>query len=235
MATELRDGSIVSDNRLGRIYQPDQRNRSFHVRSLASVAAKQPRSYTWACGTVLDQGNEGSCVGHGWAHELIANPVAVPGVDHEYAVKKIYWPAQQLDGYPGGAYPGARPFYEGTSVLAGAKAVQKLGLITGYTWAYSLDDMIMGVGYQGPAVIGVNWYEGMIDTETNGRIRPVGEMLGGHCVLINGVNLRQRIFKGVNSWGRSWGIAGAFIICFDDMENLLIEDGECCFAVGRKK
>ena len=234
---ELRDGSFVADGRLGRIYQPDERNRMYGVASLPQVAAKSkvPRSYTWSCSTVLDQGDEGSCVGHGWAHELIARPVPVAGIDHAYAVKNIYWPAQQLDDLAGGSYPGARPFYEGTSVLAGAKAVQRAGKIAGYFWAEDLDDMIVGVGYAGPAVIGINWYEGMLDTETNGRIRPTGQMLGGHCCLINGVNLRQQIFKGVNSWGRSWGVDGGFVISFADMACLLAEDGECCFATGRTK
>lgn len=231
---KMRDGSLVSDPRLGRLPEFDKRNQLYNICQLLPEKKYEPRSYTWRCSVILDQGQEGSCVGHGWAHELIARPAEHKDIDHQFAVEQIYYPAQKLDNWPGGSYQGALPFYEGTSVLAGAKAVQKLGLIGGYYWAEDLEDLVIGIGYHGPCVIGVNWYEGMFATEVNGRIRPTGRKSGGHCVLLNGVNVRQKLFYGVNSWGTSWGMKGKFCISFEDVEKLMDENGEFCFAKSRK-
>jgi intein/homing endonuclease len=174
-----------------------------------------------------------NCVGHGFAHELIARPSVVDGIDSNFAVEKIYWEAQKIDQWAGGSYPGARPQYEGTSVLAGAKVVQKLGYVKEYRWAFGLDDLIMAVGYKGPAVIGVNWYEGMQDTDSDGYISPQGYFQGGHCVLVKGVNIKDGYFTIHNSWGEDWGVKGDCRITFSDMDYLLNQDGEACIPLSR--
>lgn len=217
----LRDGSATDDPRLGRLYEADPRVRSFPVRQIIPTKAKTPRSYTWSISTVLDQGREGSCVGHAVAHRLIARPVVRPEITHDDAVS-IYRQAQTLDPWPGEAY-------EGTSVLAGAKAAMQRGYVSSYHWAETLDELIMGVGYCGPAVMGTWWYEGMVTPAVNGAITPTGRKLGGHSYILNGVNLRTRLFFGVNSWGESWGVKGRFVLTFADAERLLLDSGEACF------
>lgn len=229
MAT-LRNGKEVADIRLDRLPQFDERSRKYGIRE---VITKQPRSYTWRCLQVLDQGNEGSCVGHGVAHELIARPSEVHGIDHQYAREKIYWEAQKIDEWQGGSYPGARPFYEGTSVLAGVKVSKSLGWMHEYRWGFSLDDLILGVGRNGPAVLGINWYSEMYDVDNDGFIHSEGSIDGGHCILCNAVNIKYGYFTLHNSWGPEWGIDGEAKISFEDMEQLLHEDGEQCFFVGR--
>ena len=54
----LRDCSTTADPRLGRLYEADPRVRSFPVRQIIPTKAKEPRSYTWSIGTVLDQGKK---------------------------------------------------------------------------------------------------------------------------------------------------------------------------------
>src|SRR5687767_6560054 len=130
----LRDASLVSDVRLARIRQFDDRSKQYPVREL--VKARAPRSYTWPCLQHLDQGQEGACVGFSVAHELIAKPVSVKGITAKFATEAIYWEAQRNDPWEGGSYPGAKPIYEGTSVLAGVKVVHKLGHIKEYRWAF---------------------------------------------------------------------------------------------------
>jgi hypothetical protein len=183
-------------------------------------------------GTVLISGN---CVAFALGHELNARPAEVKNIPEPWLVKGVYWEAQRTDPWEGGSYPGANPFYEGTSVLAGVKVLQKAGAFQEYRWAFSMNDIIMGVGYNGPAVIGVNWYEGMFNPDKNGFIRPTGFLGGGHAVMLKGVNVRKRIFTIRNSWGRSWGKNGDCYITFDDLNTLMNQRGECVFLMKRTK
>jgi hypothetical protein len=197
------------------------------------VEGKAPRSYTWRCNQTLDQGPDGACVGFGVAHEMIARPAEVQGVTDRYAKEQIYWNAQRIDVWEGGSYPGAYPFYEGTSVLAGAKVARSLGWIDSYRWAFGINDLLLGVGYNGPAVIGINWYEGMFYPDAKNFIHPTGQVAGGHCVLVNAVNVRLQRLTIHNSWGGSWGKNGEVYISFTDMDRLLRESGEACFFLHR--
>ncbi len=230
---KLKNGKTTKDPRLDRIPHFDRRSRKFPIREL--IPEKKPRSYTWRCSTVLDQGNEGSCVGHGFAHELLARPAeASPKmVNHEYA-RMIYFGAQKRDPWPGGAYPGARPKYEGTDVLSGVQEVQALGWCESYRWGFSLDDLILGVGYNGPAVMGLNWLTGMMDTDSNGFIHATGGTEGGHCVTVMAVTVPKKRFTIINSWSRDWGMQGFCYVTYDDMEKLLAMQGEQVFLQGRK-
>lgn len=217
-------------SRLGRIPQFDERSRAFPIRTL--LGARAPRSYTWSCSVSLDQGNQGSCVGHAWAHELIARPVIVKDIDHDDAVA-FYYAAQGLDEWPGGEYPGAEEYYEGTSVLGGAKAIANAGYISEYRWAFGLEDLILAIGFHGPAVLGINWYEAMFDPDADGRLHVVGNLAGGHAILANGVSITKRLVRLHNSWGPDWGIDGHAFISFDDLGRLLDEQGEACIPVRR--
>lgn len=232
----LRDGTTPADPRLGRLPQFDERSRAYPVRAaLAPAQQAAPRGYTWRCTTTLDQGSEGSCVGHAWAHELLARPAEATGVDHPYARERLYWAAQQLDEWEGGAYPGATPQYEGTSVLAGAKVVSGLGAMAEYRWAFGLSDLVLAVGYKGPAVLGVNWYEGMFRPDGAGYVWPSGAVAGGHAILCRGVSVSRRTFTLRNSWGPGWGNGGDCLVTWDTMERLLGEGGEACIPVGRHR
>jgi len=226
---QLRNGSTTDDPRLDRLIQFDERSTSFPIRML--VEAKKPRSYTWRCNSWLDQGREGACVGFSWSHELAARPVEL-AVDAGYA-RRLYHDAQRIDEWPGGSYPGARPVYEGTSVLAGAKVLRRVGRIPEYRWAFGLQDLILAVGYQGPAVIGVNWYEGMFKPGPDRFLRVTGDLAGGHAITVIGVSIPRRAFLLHNSWGRGWGWNGRAYLSWTDMERLLHEGGEACIPTVR--
>ena len=235
MGVILKDGSEVEDARLDRIIQFDERSKQYPLSWFWSGKTKKPRSYTWRCNDFLNQGREGSCVGHGIAHELIARPSEVEGITHSYAKERIYWEAQKIDPWEGGAYPGATRRYEGTTVLAGVKVARKLGWFDSYRWAFGLEDLIMGVGHNGPAVLGLRWFEGMRNVDINGYIKPIGKCVGGHCILCNAVNVKEQRFTLHNSWGINWGVNGECYITFDDMDKLLKQDGEAVFFQKRHK
>lgn len=213
----------MTERKFGRRVQFDPRSLNFGVAAL--VVGRKPRSYTWSCATHLDQGNLGSCVGHGWAHEANARPVVHPVTEDDALA--IYHRAQQLDDEPG-------ENYEGTSVLAGAKAQVERGWLKEYRWALNgLDDLALAIGYQGPAVLGVNWRQGMMDTDSNGFIHVTGGSVGGHCILAKGVNISKKYFTLHQSWGTSWGYGGDCYIDFADMEILLADQGEAAIPVRR--
>lgn len=213
----------------------DLRSLNFRVQA---PPVYRPRSYTWRPGPlVLDQGQEGACVGFGWAHELAARPAIVPNVSNGYA-RSLYKAAQLIDEWPG-------EDYSGTSVLAGAKTVRTVGLISEYRWCLTIDDLIVALGYFGPVVIGVDWYTGMFNTNAEGYVKPTGYIEGGHCVILNGVSIRRNsdpersidymrsFVSGVNSWGTEWGSAGRFRIALIDLMKLF-PGGDFCVPMGRK-
>lgn len=228
---DLKGGFTTSDPRLDRLVQFDERSRAFPV--MATITPTKPRSYTWRVDSWFDQGMEGACVGFAWTHELAARPKVITGLTNQFAREQVYWAAQALDHWEGGAYPGASPFYEGTSVLAGAKATQNLGYISEYRWAFGLDDLRMAVGYKGPAVLGINWYDGMFQPDAEGRIQPTGTVRGGHAVVAYSNSERYGRFRLWNSWGPEWGQNGSCWVSHEDMDRLLREDGEACIPVIR--
>ncbi len=222
MKVKMRDGS-EAERKLDRLVQFDPRSRNFPISYVNE--GKVPRSYAWRCNTFLDQGTEGSCVGFGNTHELIARPSEVQNLGASYAIT-IYKDAQKIDPWEG-------EDYEGTSVLAGVKILHQQGWFESYRWAFGINDLILGVGRNGPAVIGVYWYEGMRDTDSNGYIHVSGSILGGHCLLCSAVNIREKRFTLHNSWGTTWGESGRCYISFSDMERLLREEGEAVFFLHR--
>jgi len=227
----LKGAYVTKDVKLDRLPDFDERSKNFPIRELSG--SKKQRSYTWRCNEQLDQGPDGACVGFGVAHELIARPAEVKGITDTYAKQNIYWEAQKIDPWDGGSYPGASPFYEGTSVLAGVKVVHKMGWIDSYRWAFGLEDLILGVGHNGPAVIGVGWHGNMFQPDSDGYIHASGGIYGGHCVLVNAVNVKKQRFTIHNSWGKSWGMNGECYISFEDMGKLLADRGEAVFFLKR--
>jgi len=144
----------------------------------------------------------------------------------EQSATDIYRKARTLDEWPG-------EDYEGTSVIAGAKACKQLGMIKAYRWAFGLDDLRLALGYKGPAVLGINWYEGMMSPDADGYIKPTGSLLGGHAILAFSVNERLKRISLWNSWGATFGHNGTCHVSFYDMEKLLAEQGEACVPVIR--
>lgn len=232
---------------LDRLPQFDERSRGFGIMALVTETVYQTKF--WDCDIYNDQGQEGACVGFGWSHELAATPEVVP--TNATIALSIYHRAQQLDQWAG-------ENYSGTSVLAGAKAVSELRNNIGepylkeYRWAFGLSDLLLALGYHGPAVLGVNWFNNMFAPDANGYLHVSGGVAGGHCILALGVYIVPK--AGVtapsalsdldldnsyvlvhNSWGSDWGQHGRAKISLSDIQILLdsTNDGEACIPVVR--
>ena len=226
----LRDGTVVEDIRLDRLIEFDEKSRNY---GLGKTLDKEPRSHYWNLNIeALDQKSEGACVGFGISGELACDPAAVKGITNRFA-RELYWKAQREDNFPGGEYPGAYPRSAGTSVLAGMKAAREMGYIEGWKYAFGLMELILGIDYDGPSVMGTNWYNDMYTTDKYGFVEPTGDFVGGHCWLVYGVNWEEKFFLCRNSWGSEYGINGDFYLSFDGMEFLLKNNGESVFFEGR--
>lgn len=202
----------------GRRYQPDARSRKFRIQRKAT---RRTSRYWQDTAAFLDQGATSQCVGYTAAHYLLNSPF-VQYVDPS----GIYEYAKFLDEWSGESY-------EGTSVLAGMKALHHLGFIAEYRWTTSLDDAVNCVLEQGPVAIGVDWYAGMMDVDRSGFIRRSGESMGGHATLINGVDTKSQKFRIKQSWGTAWGVNGRCWLSFADAAKLFKAHGEVCLAVER--
>lgn len=234
---QLRDGTTITDPRLDRLVEFDIASRNYPVTAVLPRAAV-PVTKLWtipAGEPVLDQGREGACVGFGVTNELRFDPVPIGGLSATFARERIYWPAQRIDQWPGGAYPGAAPFYEGTSVLAGIKTAAKLGYYGEYRWAFGEADLALAVSHLGPAVIGVNWYTGMFRPDARGYLNATGQVEGGHCTLVIGLNARYSYYTIYNSWGPGWGKAGTARIRRSTMDRLLREEGDAAIITQRNQ
>jgi hypothetical protein len=239
--TLLKGGHLATDPRLGRLPEFDSRSRRYPARALLAeqTGTERPplRSYSWPMPwETLNQQRTGHCVGFGHGGRIKGTPDRHAEVDdpwcHDY-----YHRCQQLD-----EWAGEEPAYEGTSVLAGAKTGAERGYYESYHWAFGIDDTALAIGYLGPVVLGVWWFDSMMEPRPSGLLEVGGSVAGGHCILARGVRLRAvlpgesarplEVVRLRNSWGPGWGpLKGDAYIKLDDLERLLRLDGEACIPV----
>lgn len=210
--------------------KPEQNN--FLLSSVMGPRTEDlPLSRMWKRGQQLDQGNTGTCVGHGFAHRMMGSPVRRAYVDPF----EVYRLACTLD-----------PWFEndggdlnfGTSVDAGAQAALKLGLIDAFFWSFTLAEAEEFVLTRGPLVIGTGWTDRMFEPERvevlpgvfRLCIKPgIGEFVGGHCYVLDGRNRTLGTWRVWNSWGLGWGNNGGCMIQDEDLQYLLDTGGEFCW------
>ncbi len=218
---------------LGRRFALDHRDTNYPMHLLLPEAPEDRTSRLWwPHGWWGNQGETSMCVEYAWQHWLADGPMyqgPEPGRGTEAIVLPVgtlYNRAQQLDEWEG-------EDYDGTSVRGAAKALQELGYISEYHWAWDIGTLVDAVLHLGPVVIGINWYNDMFDytqTDNPDPIRVSGNLAGGHAVIVNGVDKETGIARVKNSWGRDWGFHGFFNIAFEDLMRLIDEDGEACIA-----
>jgi hypothetical protein len=235
----FRSARAVDDRRFDWRPNHDGRSRDYAIRSVLPSRVT-PRRVMWSEGVVLDQGSEGACVGFGWTADLLAEPEPPeeqpPVATAERFALEHYRRAKRVDEWPGEAY-------SGTSVLAGAKVLQRDGLISQYRWCFSPRDVRDAVIREGPVVIGVPWYSGMYTTRPDGLVVVDGDRVGGHCIVLTGYDPAldlhdgvgpREVFRWRNSWGADYGVGGSAYVTASDLASLLSERGEACVPVGRR-
>ncbi len=211
-------------NVFGRLEIEDERDKQYPMSAV--VPAFSDRTYRYWNDTQWwgDQGRKPWCVAYAWLHWAEDGPVTHQEIAPPLASPKyVYDRSQQIDQWPG-------ENYNGTSVRAGAKSLQELGIILGYTWANNVHEIVRALLETGPVVIGSRWYSGMSSPDINFVMNPTGSVLGGHAYVLNGVNKNKKLFRMKNSWGRGWGDNGRAWISFNTVNTLLMYGGEACLA-----
>ncbi len=224
---------------LGRIEVIDERDKNFPLSKVLQAVEVEgapvpniPKRMWWDEGWWGNQGSDPHCVAYGWMHYLEDGPVIQDNITESrskpfYTPKDFYDLCQLHDQWPG-------ENYAGTSVRAGAKILKHLGIIKAYNWAFSIDEVIKAMKFIGPMVVGTRWYSNMSSPSASGLMTPTGTMQGGHCYVINGIDVELGLLRIKNSWGRDWGINGHAFITIDDFETLLTTGGEACIAFENK-
>ena len=200
----------------GRIYALDKRDKKYLIQVKESKRTSKVWKDDYWTG---NQGNTPLCVGFSFSHWLSSSPIL-----QWLPPEGIYRLAQTFDEWE-------TESYEGTSVRGGAKALQLLGYISEYNWAFEVDTLINTVLEIGPVVVGTNWYSKMNTPNQDGLVTVKGQVLGGHAYLISGVNKKTELCRIRNSWGLSWSLQGRAFISFSDMDRLIKEEGEVCLGI----
>jgi hypothetical protein len=197
-------------------------------------------------GPILDQGtvpplsihDGSSCTGHMAAN--LANGLTIAGgpsnggtslgrmKTHDDAVD-LYHLAQQLDDWPGEAYPG-------TSVLAAMKAGVKLGWWSSYVWAKGTRDIAQAILQVGMVGIGIPWLAGMMTPDAHGIISVTGSQDGGHAIALHAIarSVAGRPgpwFGALQTYGEEVGDHGVVWLHHADLARLLAGVGEAAIPL----
>lgn len=224
---------------LGRIFEPDEHDGLYPISLVLDRLSTKRRTAPWRRPRVLDQGETGTCVGHGWRGWYEGEPTLHSASDGPDAFA-IYRQAVLLDGDPsndGDATAPQAQLQAGSTVRAGAQAMQKDGAIGSYVWATRaapLADYVTRVDGS-PVVVGTNWYNAMFSPDHAGRVRIAGGVAGGHCYVVNWFD--GKLFECYTSWGQAFGlkdadgIGGIFKLTMAQLDRLIREQGEACCGV----
>jgi len=189
----------------------DPRSLDYPTRTIVAMPAGR-RAVDWAL-PVLDQGQDGACVGY-----AMASAAGDPG-----SAERVYSIAKTLDQWPGESY-------SGTSVTAGAQAAKALGIIGQYRWAFNVTDVLAALQV-GPVVLGLYWTPGMFN--------PVAGLMSvdapkhqslGHCAVAVGYDPLTELVTIQSSWGTAWGINGRALLKVEDLATLMGRTGEACLV-----
>lgn len=211
----------------GRVPHFDPRNNDYRIRALAAPAPIAITSRYWNASALwLDQGNTSACTAYSLLHYMADGPVTHRGANPLAAADAVYRLIQSIDRAEG------RDYGEdgGGTMLAQSKAAVSVGWYGEYRWGYTLDELVRAVLTVGPVLMGTNWYQGQMDTDSAGRVHVTGSVVGGHAWVINGVNTLKETARLKNSWSRDWGVNGHATISFRDLNRLISEDGEVVLA-----
>lgn len=231
---------------LGRNVNHDSESRRYRVAPPREVVLKSVRHEAFI--PVLDQGSLGSCTGNAgvsaiyhtpYRNEPAAASARAAGVRAgwpfpatEGGAVDLYSAATAIDPFAG-TYP---PTDTGSDGLSIAKVLKGRGVISGYLWAFTLDEAIAQL-MTSPVITGVPWFNSMFQTSAVGHaghvvIKEASGMAGGHelcCdeLIVGSKTDRSDWFVGgPNSWGESWGDNGRWYWTVPEWGALLANQGD---------
>jgi hypothetical protein len=217
----------------GRIYKPDARDRKFPLRTLRAATEKTLATIREATGGnglpfvkywhsqsyFADQGATGMCVayaGLNWFHDgPITHKVKPPFMPADV----LYQQTRLADGFDVDM-----TLQEGSTTRGICEFLRKIGAVDSYHWASFDDpqaathDVVFALRALGPVFFGTDWTEGMMEPDGDRIIRPTGAVIGGHEVVLNGVNLHRGLVRYECAWDAEKAYFGYMRI--DDLPQL---------------
>lgn len=233
----------VGEKGLGALRYRDDRDRAYPITEFYSVSQAETRGwrYWWDQGWFGDQGTTPQCVAYSHWHAFIDGPQTAGLTEYDenmpykppQGTEWLYCEAQKRDPWEGDCESSTRD-YDGTSVRAGAKTLQKHGYLKEYRWCETLDEVARAILKVGPVVAGTVWFNSMSFPDKDGYISiPSDENspVGGHAYVLNGVNVEREVLRIKNSWSDSWGDKGRAWLPFEEFEKLLKYHAELCVPI----
>ena len=157
----------------------------------------------------IDQGQTGTCVGHGAKHKLLMTPRRI--VEGRSAVD-WYLDFIRRDQWADNDWGDLQ---SGTSLDAAGKGLLAAGYIESYHHIFDFEefeDYTAGVDASGkhigdPVLLGIPWPSNWFRTDDAGYLpKPSGRWSGGHCVVTGGNSVEDGHIPFPQSWGhRTWG------------------------------
>lgn len=178
---------------------------------ILKAGAAIPAQRFYRPGKVMDQGKTSLCVGYAACALLQAEPIT-----QTLDPLKIYNQAKKKDGFPGIA---------GTTVYAGAKALEYFGVSSHAFFAYEPAKVYECIASISPVMVGLVMSERMRNPDAKGQVKAGTSNREGHCFLGYGVDYETERIYFQNSWGTKWGIFGRFWMRFAEFEKAFSREG----------
>jgi len=182
----------------------------------------------------INQGAEGTCVGHAATNVLLSGPSPHPAYEpfqteelaHQFA-RKLY-----LDG------SGDSTYQQGMFPRDACAELLKDGLIESYWKVLQVEDVITALLTFGPVMITVPWYGSMYGKDnalsaTYGnfwiKVNLESTHVGYHEIAFTGIDMAPNggapaFFRVQNSWGAGWGANGTARLSVESFRRLNIWD-----------
>jgi hypothetical protein len=187
----------------------------------------------------INQGGEGTCVGHGATNVLLAGPVEhdlFPEFEtveraHQFA-RNVYVSASGDTTYQTGMYPRDACSWLKTN-----------GFLVSYAGATTVDDVTTALLTTAPVMIALPWYWSMFQGNSNMgdkklhtaygnywvKVNMDSGLAGFHCVALTGIDLSPDngappYLRIQNSWGAEWGQNGTARLLVEDFRRLNMYD-----------
>ena len=165
------------------------------VYAAPAEAAEGPTRRTWPSYWTGNQGPHPTCVAYAWLTLLTTEPFGL--AEPPMRPSELFETMQRDDG-------GYEP---GTTLDAGARALEADGYIGGWRWAASFDEVVAWVLGAGPVVV----------------VSPTPWSEERHAYVIDGVNLRRGTVRIHNDRGVRWGRNGRRTYLITEIEQLYVD------------